>query len=278
MAKGPTYGEFSFPKSDVTYVRGYARGGKVAQAKVSKVMHEFGEGKLHSGSKSGPVVQSRKQAVAIGMSEGRKAAAGKYNAGGMVTPPAKPNIPKPKDSLTPPPRPADSAPKKLLGEQMGWPKKNEIGKQTYAKGGMVHADAKQDKAMIKKAVGMHDTQLHGGKHTNLAKLKAGGRVYAKGGMVDPMAPKVPKPMMKSKAPKAPKAPKQAMGALGQMAGPPPGGPMMKAGGMIGKQAKMKPKANFDSPPKSINVKSRMSAGVGSVENLKCGGYVNMKKG
>jgi hypothetical protein len=46
------------------------RGG---MAKVGKVMGEFKAGELHSGSKSGPVVKSRKQAVAIGMSEARKA-------------------------------------------------------------------------------------------------------------------------------------------------------------------------------------------------------------
>ena len=40
-----------------------------AQKKVSKVMAEYGAGKLHSGSKKGPVVTSQKQAVAIAMSE-----------------------------------------------------------------------------------------------------------------------------------------------------------------------------------------------------------------
>lgn len=40
--------------------------------KVKKVMHEYGKGKLHSGSKKGPVVKSRKQAIAIAMSEKRK--------------------------------------------------------------------------------------------------------------------------------------------------------------------------------------------------------------
>jgi len=39
------------------------------QAKVKKVMSEFKSGKLHSGSKSGPKVKDRKQAVAIAMSE-----------------------------------------------------------------------------------------------------------------------------------------------------------------------------------------------------------------
>ena len=42
-----------------------AKGG---QAKVGKVMREFKSGKLHSGKK-GPVVKSRKQAIAIALSE-----------------------------------------------------------------------------------------------------------------------------------------------------------------------------------------------------------------
>ncbi len=36
-------------------------------------MDEFKAGKLHSGSKKGPVVKSRKQAIAIGLSEDRAA-------------------------------------------------------------------------------------------------------------------------------------------------------------------------------------------------------------
>jgi hypothetical protein len=43
------------------------------QKKVGKVMREFKAGGLHSGSKKGPKVKSRKQAVAIALSEGRKA-------------------------------------------------------------------------------------------------------------------------------------------------------------------------------------------------------------
>jgi hypothetical protein len=42
------------------------------QTKVGKVMREFGKGKLHSGSKKGPVVKSRKQAIAIALSEAGK--------------------------------------------------------------------------------------------------------------------------------------------------------------------------------------------------------------
>ena len=39
------------------------------KTKVEKVMHEFKTGTLHSGKK-GPVVKSRKQAIAIALSEG----------------------------------------------------------------------------------------------------------------------------------------------------------------------------------------------------------------
>ena len=41
--------------------------------KFDKVMKEFALGKLHSGSKKGPKVENRKQALAISYSEGRKA-------------------------------------------------------------------------------------------------------------------------------------------------------------------------------------------------------------
>lgn len=42
-----------------------------------EVMHKFKHGKLHSGSKKGPVVKNRKQAIAIMMSEKKKAGEGK---------------------------------------------------------------------------------------------------------------------------------------------------------------------------------------------------------
>jgi hypothetical protein len=42
------------------------------KGKIEKVMHEFKEGALHSGSKKGPEVTSRKQAVAIALSEARR--------------------------------------------------------------------------------------------------------------------------------------------------------------------------------------------------------------
>ncbi len=43
------------------------------EAKVGKVMKEYSKGELHSGSKKGPEVKSKAQALAIGYSEGRKA-------------------------------------------------------------------------------------------------------------------------------------------------------------------------------------------------------------
>jgi hypothetical protein len=86
----PSYGEFTFP-SDFGFsasdgkqmVRGYARGGakKKTMAKVGKVMQEFAEGELHSGSKKGPVVTNPKQALAIGYSEAK---ATKKEAGGRI--------------------------------------------------------------------------------------------------------------------------------------------------------------------------------------------------
>lgn len=42
-----------------------------------EVMHKFKGGDLNSGSKSGPKVTNRKQAIAIMLSEKRKAAGGK---------------------------------------------------------------------------------------------------------------------------------------------------------------------------------------------------------
>ena len=49
---------------------------KKAQEKIEEVMHEFKEGTLKSGKEGkGGKVKSRKQAVAIGLSEAREAGA-----------------------------------------------------------------------------------------------------------------------------------------------------------------------------------------------------------
>lgn len=39
------------------------------KAKIKKVMAEYGDNKLHSASKKGPLVKDKKQAIAIAMSE-----------------------------------------------------------------------------------------------------------------------------------------------------------------------------------------------------------------
>jgi hypothetical protein len=44
-----------------------------AKTKTEKVMKEFKSGTLHSGSKKGPKVTNRKQAIAIALSEQRRA-------------------------------------------------------------------------------------------------------------------------------------------------------------------------------------------------------------
>jgi hypothetical protein len=51
-----------------------ARYGKTASKKVKKAMHERKRGTLKSG-RSGKTVTSRKQAIAIGLSEARKSGA-----------------------------------------------------------------------------------------------------------------------------------------------------------------------------------------------------------
>ena len=57
----------------------------------------------------------------------------------------------------------------------------------FNKGGesMKHEDIKMDKKTVKKAVGMHDKQMHGGKKTDLTALKKGGCAkMAKGGGIE----------------------------------------------------------------------------------------------
>jgi len=63
------------PKAPKTLREGHntgAPGPKERGGKVEKVMKEFKAGSLKSGSKHGPPVKSRKQAIAIGLSEARK--------------------------------------------------------------------------------------------------------------------------------------------------------------------------------------------------------------
>ena len=56
--------------------------------------------------------------------------------------------------------------------------KADTGKKFREGGIMKHSDIKMDKKVVKKAVKMHDDQLHGGKKTNLSSLKKGGMACA----------------------------------------------------------------------------------------------------
>ena len=68
-------------------------------------------------------------------------------------------------------RPTKDAPTAPTHE---WPIHPLRGKEKASGGRAKHDDAKADKSMIKKAMGEHDKQLHGGKHTKIT-LKRGGR-------------------------------------------------------------------------------------------------------
>lgn len=64
------------------------KGGGKTKAKIKKVMDEWKQGKLHSGSKKGPVVHDQKQAVAIALSQARQ----KLAQGGAVLPRSKKTV------------------------------------------------------------------------------------------------------------------------------------------------------------------------------------------
>jgi hypothetical protein len=71
--------------------------------------------------------------------------------------------------------------------KMGYMKKGGMAKK-YKEGGMMDKkDMMQDKKTAKKAIGMHESQLHGGKKSDLTKLKKGGMAkgcgYSKGGQL-----------------------------------------------------------------------------------------------
>lgn len=162
----------------------YAKGG---MAKVGKVMGEFKRGTLHSGSKKGPEVTNPKQAIAIAMSEARKAGAKlpmKKAEGGAVKKP-RPYDPV-KDEPTSRPLTADqvrnirnrmkAAPpkKRAYDPVLDEPTSRPFAKGGYAKGGMADKDMAQDKATVRKAVHKHERAMHPGKP--LTKMRKGGEV------------------------------------------------------------------------------------------------------
>lgn len=61
-------------------------------------------------------------------------------------------------------------------QKVGKPKTDHGKMNLFKEGGAMKSDIKQDKAMAKKAVGMHESQLHGGKKSDMSKLKKGGAI------------------------------------------------------------------------------------------------------
>jgi hypothetical protein len=59
-------------------------------------------------------------------------------------------------------------------QKLNKPKTDHGKMNLFKEGGVMKNDIKQDKAMAKKAVGMHESQLHGGKKSDMSKLKKGG--------------------------------------------------------------------------------------------------------
>jgi hypothetical protein len=193
--------------------QGYAKGGMTkGKSKIAKVMGEYKRGELHSGSKKGPKVKSREQAVAIALSEARKAGAKipkKYEGGEIYSTeylaygdkkgPYR-GSPKKAKMLGRQDRRAREAMERaekyapgmsldMSGKVVkkakggGFPDLTGDGKVTRAdvlkgrgvfkKGGMAkHKDVKMDKAMMKKAVHKHEKAMHPGK--KLTKLSDGG--------------------------------------------------------------------------------------------------------
>lgn len=122
--------------------------------KMGKVMREYGNRELHSGSKTGPTVENPKQALAIAYSEGRKAK--KMNEGGQYASEARPKM---------------AAEGKALNKLA---KKYGVETQKYAKGGSVEAK-------LEKHANMPASKAHG---------PGAGNKLAKGGV--PTFSKVPK--------------------------------------------------------------------------------------
>lgn len=150
-AKAP----LSMIKEEMMEPTGLKKGGAAKMdMKMGKVMREYGNRELHSGSKTGPVVENPKQALAIAYSEGRKAK--KMSEGGQY---------------------GSAAPGKMAAEGKAvnkMAKKFGTETQKYAKGGSVEAK-------LEKHANMPASKAHG---------PGAGAKLAKGGV--PTFSKVPK--------------------------------------------------------------------------------------
>jgi hypothetical protein len=118
------------------------------------------------------------------------------------------------------------------------PKTDHGSMSLFNKGGAMK-DIKQDKAMVKKAVGMHDKQMHGGKKTDMGALKKGGMPPGMMGKAG-RAMSAPSPDMMGRAmakrPMAAEAPMMKKGGMTKMA---KGGGIESKGKTKGAMVRMK---------------------------------------
>lgn len=161
------------------------------------------------------------------------------------------------------------------------PKTDHGSMSLFNKGGAMKSDMKQDKAMVKKAVGMHDKQMHSGKKTDMAALKKGGMPMvmkdgkkipafaakkggmakmADGGMTDPRAKMMMAKLGADRAGRAMVAPTADMRGRAMprrpMAAETASAPMMKKGGMT----KMAKGGGIESKGKTKGAMVRMKSG------------------
>lgn len=109
-----------------------ARYSKKAGDKVERAMHEMHEGKLKSG-RSGKKVTSRKQAIAIGLSEAREEGAKVSKKAGAKKSAAKKKAAPKKKSAAKKAAPKKAAAKKKSAAKKAAPKKKTAAKKPAAK-------------------------------------------------------------------------------------------------------------------------------------------------
>ena len=157
------------------------------------------------------------------------------------------------------------------------PKTDHGSMSLFNKGGAMK-DMKQDKAMVKKAVGMHDKQMHSGKKTDMDALKKGGMPMvmkdgkkipafaakkggmakmADGGMTDPRAKMMMAKMGADRAGRAMSSPTADMRGRAMPKRPMAAeAPMMNKGGMT----KMAKGGGIESKGKTKGTMVRMKSG------------------
>jgi len=177
----------------------FKKGGAVKGEKIAKVMREYKEGKLHSGSKKGPVVKNPKQAMAIALSEARAAKKAKggeifsdeYMAYESKGPKTRYTAAKGRRMAKEramerraldkarhaekyaPGLSLDMEDESTVPTYQSLKPRKKVEMLKYAKGGKAkHSDVKMDKEMVKKAVHKHEKAMHPGK--KMTKLNKGG--------------------------------------------------------------------------------------------------------